>query len=165
MISYLHKAYEKWEIGIKSKYWVNGKKNNISYVLALDKGCRFWIILIIDMIIEFILYQMENIQIHETHIHAFSTSIHKNCNFLRSQILTIKLLKFGICTKKAFFAISHKKFALNYTIPESWNCLESEKMVKKCIGKTFFWTLVTLYFEPTHIYIYIYTNTHIYIYL
>ena len=109
MISYLHKAYEKWEIGIKSKYWVNGQKNDILYVLALDKGCGFWIIPKIDIIIEFVLYQMENIQIHKTQINAFSTLMHKNYNLFKTQILTIELLKFGFCSKNAFFLPYHTK--------------------------------------------------------
>ena len=138
MISYLYKAYEKWEIGIKSKYWVNGKKNSMLYVPSLEIGCRFWIIPIIDMIIEFILYQMENIQIHETHIHAFSTSIHKKCNFLRSQILTIELLKFGICTKKAFFAISHKKICIKLYHSRKLKLFRIRKDGKEMYRQNFF---------------------------
>ena len=92
---------------------------------------------------------MENIQIHETHIHAFSTSIHKKCNILRSQILTIKLLKFGICTKKAFFAISHKKNCIKLYHSRKLKLFRIRKDGNEMYKQNFFLTLVTLYFEPT----------------
>ena len=45
----------------------------------------------------------------DTDIYAFSTSTHENYNSCKTQILTIKLLKLGFCTKKMIFLPYHTK--------------------------------------------------------